>query len=277
MLTLLMLVPLGFAHSGGTDANGCHAGSRPYHCHGSSSRSRSTPRPTPPPTQSKLLTPTPQPDPDAIVLRARALCANGKVSFNTDTDQVCAINGGVKTWYIHAELREYEHKIGTEGPSNAVYRNGYWFCYEGYVKVDTRCEVDVAWVQAQERAAQKREAERQQAEAAQQARELQRAQAYWDQKNGDFAGGVTFWRRLAWAWPVAGLALGASFGGAAAADPETGVLTSPAGPLVGATLGIGVGLGAAALSIRRSRMFQAELDKSPPRPERYEDLQGESK
>ncbi|MBA4274919.1 MAG: YHYH domain-containing protein [Alphaproteobacteria bacterium] len=22
-----------FAHSGGTDANGCHAGSQPYHCH----------------------------------------------------------------------------------------------------------------------------------------------------------------------------------------------------------------------------------------------------
>lgn len=22
-----------FAHSGGTDANGCHAGSKPYHCH----------------------------------------------------------------------------------------------------------------------------------------------------------------------------------------------------------------------------------------------------
>lgn len=21
------------AHSGGTDANGCHAGSQPYHCH----------------------------------------------------------------------------------------------------------------------------------------------------------------------------------------------------------------------------------------------------
>ena len=33
------------AHSGGTDAYGCHAGSRPYHCHGggsSRSRSRST-------------------------------------------------------------------------------------------------------------------------------------------------------------------------------------------------------------------------------------------
>jgi hypothetical protein len=24
------------AHSGGTDANGCHAGSQPYHCHGGS-------------------------------------------------------------------------------------------------------------------------------------------------------------------------------------------------------------------------------------------------
>jgi len=22
-----------FAHSGGTDAKGCHAGSKPYHCH----------------------------------------------------------------------------------------------------------------------------------------------------------------------------------------------------------------------------------------------------
>ncbi len=22
-----------FAHSGGTDANGCHAGKKPYHCH----------------------------------------------------------------------------------------------------------------------------------------------------------------------------------------------------------------------------------------------------
>jgi len=27
------------AHSGGTDANGCHAGSQPYHCHGSKSSS----------------------------------------------------------------------------------------------------------------------------------------------------------------------------------------------------------------------------------------------
>lgn len=28
-----------FAHSGGTDANGCHAGSQPYHCHNSRSSS----------------------------------------------------------------------------------------------------------------------------------------------------------------------------------------------------------------------------------------------
>ena len=34
--TLLLAVFLtsdGFAHSGGLDANGCHAGSQPYHCH----------------------------------------------------------------------------------------------------------------------------------------------------------------------------------------------------------------------------------------------------
>ena len=36
-LALVLLLPAahGFGHSGGTDANGCHAGSRPYHCHNS--------------------------------------------------------------------------------------------------------------------------------------------------------------------------------------------------------------------------------------------------
>jgi len=33
MLTLLLSSTL-YAHSGGTDSNGCHAGSQPYHCHG---------------------------------------------------------------------------------------------------------------------------------------------------------------------------------------------------------------------------------------------------
>jgi len=32
---LLFLVSSAFAHSGGTDAYGCHSGSEPYHCHGS--------------------------------------------------------------------------------------------------------------------------------------------------------------------------------------------------------------------------------------------------
>lgn len=27
---------ISYAHSGGTDANGCHGGSQPYHCHGGS-------------------------------------------------------------------------------------------------------------------------------------------------------------------------------------------------------------------------------------------------
>ena len=36
--TVLAIVTLlsatsAFAHSGGTDASGCHAGSKPYHCH----------------------------------------------------------------------------------------------------------------------------------------------------------------------------------------------------------------------------------------------------
>ncbi|MDO0945334.1 MULTISPECIES: YHYH domain-containing protein [Chromohalobacter] len=28
-----MIVGVAHAHSGGTDENGCHAGSKPYHCH----------------------------------------------------------------------------------------------------------------------------------------------------------------------------------------------------------------------------------------------------
>lgn len=30
----LALTAPSLGHSGGTDANGCHAGSKPYHCHG---------------------------------------------------------------------------------------------------------------------------------------------------------------------------------------------------------------------------------------------------
>ncbi|MEZ8088302.1 YHYH domain-containing protein [Vibrio sp. 1S139] len=35
VITCLMIgvSGLAFAHSGGTDANGCHAGTKPYHCH----------------------------------------------------------------------------------------------------------------------------------------------------------------------------------------------------------------------------------------------------
>ena len=34
---LVSLASPGFSHSGGTDENGCHAGSQPYHCHGGGS------------------------------------------------------------------------------------------------------------------------------------------------------------------------------------------------------------------------------------------------
>lgn len=33
----LLWAPISQAHPGGTDANGCHGGSRPFHCHGGSS------------------------------------------------------------------------------------------------------------------------------------------------------------------------------------------------------------------------------------------------
>ncbi|PQO24857.1 YHYH domain-containing protein [Rhodobacteraceae bacterium WD3A24] len=40
---IVLPTPAVFAHSGGLDSNGCHAGSRPYHCHrGSGSSPRST-------------------------------------------------------------------------------------------------------------------------------------------------------------------------------------------------------------------------------------------
>ncbi len=35
----LLVPPPALAHSGGTDANGCHAGSQPYHCHGATTTS----------------------------------------------------------------------------------------------------------------------------------------------------------------------------------------------------------------------------------------------
>lgn len=40
LFVILLTVPsLAYAHPGGTDIFGCHAGSEPYHCHGSSSSS----------------------------------------------------------------------------------------------------------------------------------------------------------------------------------------------------------------------------------------------
>jgi len=31
---LMFVTSTAFAHSGGTDSAGCHAGKKPYHCHG---------------------------------------------------------------------------------------------------------------------------------------------------------------------------------------------------------------------------------------------------
>ena len=48
-----------FAHSGGTNADGCHAGSQPYHCHWSKI-------PTPKPYVAPAPQPTPSPTPTQI-------------------------------------------------------------------------------------------------------------------------------------------------------------------------------------------------------------------
>lgn len=33
LVMMLAVSGLAMAHSGGTDSEGCHAGSKPYHCH----------------------------------------------------------------------------------------------------------------------------------------------------------------------------------------------------------------------------------------------------
>lgn len=42
ILAFLMSPTVSGAHSGGLDANGCHAGSQPYHCHRSSNARQAT-------------------------------------------------------------------------------------------------------------------------------------------------------------------------------------------------------------------------------------------
>ena len=64
VLVLAMVVSV-FAHSGGTNSDGCHAGSQPYHCHNDRGRTTPTPTPTPKPRVTPNPTPisTPAPTP----------------------------------------------------------------------------------------------------------------------------------------------------------------------------------------------------------------------
>ena len=67
------------AHSGGTDANGCHAGSQPYHCHSSSGGSSSA-------TTAVATTTTVAPTTTTLVVIGlekfpkRITCVKGKLS-----------------------------------------------------------------------------------------------------------------------------------------------------------------------------------------------------
>ena len=59
LLSLILLASQAFAHSGGTDRYGCHAGSRPYHCHTPKIR----PKPRPVPKTRPKPRPKPRPSP----------------------------------------------------------------------------------------------------------------------------------------------------------------------------------------------------------------------
>lgn len=49
LLSVGLVAPVS-AHSGGTDANGCHAASHPYHCHGGSTTPAPASAPAPAPS-----------------------------------------------------------------------------------------------------------------------------------------------------------------------------------------------------------------------------------
>jgi hypothetical protein len=99
MFVLLLGFQHALAHSGGTDANGCHAGSQPYHCHGSSKvqPSKSVPRAR----YEHTFTPPSRKLPD--ILQARAICVDRTVSYSAAPAGTCANHGGVLVWLSGSE------------------------------------------------------------------------------------------------------------------------------------------------------------------------------
>jgi hypothetical protein len=85
MLSVVLFSTLSFAHSGGTDANGCHAGSKPYHCHGAPAPRVSAPRASPSRTASGQGSP-------------RAICIDGTISYSATLSGTCSSHGGVASW-----------------------------------------------------------------------------------------------------------------------------------------------------------------------------------
>lgn len=120
---------LAHAHSGGTDSNGCHAGSQPYHCHTlkpsggfmapstnwysppavkpykSPSTSWNTPSPFKPykaPSTNWYSAPSLKPYQSPMLGNSfgpTALCRDGTLSYSQTRQGTCSWHGGVWKWF----------------------------------------------------------------------------------------------------------------------------------------------------------------------------------
>lgn len=132
MLVVLLAARLASAHSGGTDANGCHAGSRPYHCH--KARGASS-------VQVVTRAVSGAARPHELNVPLRAVCVDGTVSYSANPAGTCAHHGGVAAWFDgrdHAD-RALVDRRGVEGPPNASFFDGRWACRPGYVAAAGAC------------------------------------------------------------------------------------------------------------------------------------------
>lgn len=132
MIMLLVAAQLARAHSGGTDANGCHAGSQPFHCH--------EPRAARPiEVVTRAVSSAPRPNELNVALRA--VCVDGSVSYAATPAGACAHHGGVAAWFDgldHAD-RALVGRRGVEGPAYAAFADGRWACTPGYVAAAGAC------------------------------------------------------------------------------------------------------------------------------------------
>lgn len=129
---LLVAAQLARAHSGGTDANGCHAGSQPFHCHEPRAARR---------IQVVTRAVSSAPRPNELNVALRAVCVDGSVSYAATPAGACAHHGGVAAWFdgLDHTDRALVGRRGVEGPAHAAFADGRWACTPGYVAAAGAC------------------------------------------------------------------------------------------------------------------------------------------